>query len=35
MALQPEDMAMELRRFELVVYIDQDGGEQIEWEWTG
>jgi hypothetical protein len=28
-------MAMELRRFELVVYIDHAGREQIDWEWQG
>lgn len=34
-ALQPDDMAIELRRFELVVYIDRDGRERIDWIWTG
>lgn len=26
---------MRLRSFELVVYIDHDGREQIDWQWTG
>jgi hypothetical protein len=30
-----EDAAMILRRFELVIFIDNDGHEQIDWRWTG
>lgn len=33
--LMPDDMEMELRRFELVVYIDSTGREQIDWRWSG
>lgn len=33
--LEPRDCAMRLRTFELVVYIDHDGREQIDWQWTG
>lgn len=35
MTLEPSDCAMRLRSFELVVYIDHDGREQIDWQWTG
>lgn len=31
----PDDLAMELRRFELLVYIDNDGREQIAYQWSG
>lgn len=33
MTLEPSDCAMRLRSFELVVYIDHDGREQIDWQY--
>ena len=33
--LVPDDCAMQLRTFQLLVYIDHNGHEQIDWTWTG
>lgn len=35
MALQPEDEAIRLHTLELAVYIDNEGKQQIEWQWSG
>lgn len=31
----PNDCAMRLRTFSLIVYIDHDGRERIDWQWDG